>query len=151
METWKVTKNEGKELKIILQNRSRVDLYYYYTTYCYHMHFCKGRDFLFHKNNGNIIGVVAQVIVRKNPTNIFFSALFFEMLSAKCSKRYCVSVISCHIAKKMQHNRVETTAMFFFKKFSVLFSTCRKHLCSKLSLFYTLVETQIAMCFACFG
>ena len=33
METWKVTKNEGKELKIILQNRSRVDLYYYYTTY----------------------------------------------------------------------------------------------------------------------
>ena len=86
------------------------------------MHFCKGRDFLFHKNNGNIIGVVAQVIVRKKPQIYFFSALFFEMLSAKCSKRYCVSVISCHIAKKLQHNRVETTAMFFFSKNSLFCS-----------------------------
>ena len=30
METWKVTKNEGKELKIILQNRSRFILLLHY-------------------------------------------------------------------------------------------------------------------------
>lgn len=79
METWKVTKNEGKELKIILQNRSRFILLLHI---CYHMHFCKGRDFLFHKNNGNIIGVVAQVIVRKKP-QIFF----FLHFSLRCSQQ----------------------------------------------------------------